>query len=284
MSHSDDMMKFLKALRKREAAQPPQPQPQPATTKSAAGIGLKDMVLSGWMNKASGELMSGFPVGPEDKLLDIGCGEGGYALFSARRGAEIVLADIDAGKLEIARQRLEAAGAVKVTTLTTDAAPIPVADDTFSRVVAMEVLEHVDDPTAFVRELARVTAPGGLILLTVPDERIENIQKQIAPPVYFERPNHIRIFKRGELADIVTGLGLKIELETQYGFYHAVWWSLFWACENQSLSPPWHPLLEKWAETWSTLLNLPDGERIKSALDQALPKSQVIVVRKPADK
>lgn len=274
------MIKYIQTLLGRKTAQPVTAAPAPANTSSAAGIGLKDMVLSGWMNKASGELMTGFPVGPEDTLLDIGCGEGGYALFSARRGAEIVLADIDAEKLQTAKQRLLDTGAQKVTTLTTDAAPIPVSDARFSRVVAMEVLEHVDDPIAFVRELARVTAPGGLILLTVPDERIENIQKQIAPPIYFERPNHIRIFKRGELANIVTSLGLEIELETQYGFYHAVWWSLFWACENQSLSPPWHPLLEKWAETWSILLDTPDGMRIKTALDTTMPKSQVLIIRK----
>ncbi|MBD9426152.1 class I SAM-dependent methyltransferase [Pseudomonas sp. PDM15] len=247
----------------------------------ASMIGLKDMVLSGWMNKEDGELMTGFPVDGNDTVLDIGCGEGGYALFSARRGASIILADMDAPKLETARQRLENQGARSVQTLVTDAAPIPLPENSVSRVVAMEVLEHVDDPQQFIAELKRVAMPGALLLLTVPDELNEGIQKKVAPPVYFERPNHIRIFKRGELADLVTEAGLVIECETQYGFYHALWWSFFWACENQSLSPPWHPLLEQWAATWATLLELPDGLRTKQALDETLPKSQVIVARKP---
>lgn len=265
----------------RQVSETPVTVESPKTRNGASMIGLKDMVLSGWMNKENGELMTGFPVDERDTVLDIGCGEGGYALFSARRGASIILADLDAGKLETARQRLEGQGARSVKTLVTDSAPIPLLDNSVSRVVAMEVLEHVDDPRQFITELKRVARPGALLLLTVPDELSEGIQKKVAPPVYFERPNHIRIFKRGELADLVKEAGLVLECETQYGFYHALWWSFFWACENQSLSPPWHPLLESWANTWAALLDLPDGPRIKQALDQTLPKSRVIVARKP---
>ena len=244
-------------------------------------IGLIDIHQSGWLQNDTGELVRGFAIGPEDSVLDIGCGEGGYALFSARQGAEIILADVDADKLDTARARLEKEGARSVRTLVTDANPIPLDDGVVSRVVAMEVLEHVEDPAQFMAELVRVAKPGALFLLTVPDEIIEGVQKHIAPAVYFERPNHIRIFKRGELEQLALEAGLSVESTMQYGFYHAVWWSLYWACENQPLSPPWHPLLENWSETWSTLLSLPAGPRIKAALDTVMPKSQVVVARKP---
>ncbi len=69
----------------------------------AIDIGLVDIHLSGWLQNDTGELIKGFAIGPQDTVLDIGCGEGGYALFSARQGAEIILADVDAEKLEIAR-------------------------------------------------------------------------------------------------------------------------------------------------------------------------------------
>lgn len=247
----------------------------------AIDIGLVDIHLSGWLQNDTGELIKGFAIGPQDTVLDIGCGEGGYALFSARQGAEIILADVDAEKLEIARRRLLAESARNVEILVTDANPIPLPDARVNRVVAMEVLEHVDDPAQFMTELVRVARPGALFLLTVPDEVIEGVQKHIAPSVYFQKPNHIRIFKRGELERLATEAGLIVESSTQYGFYHAVWWSLYWACENQPLSPPWHPLLEQWAGTWTTLLSLPAGPRIKAALDQVMPKSQVVVARKP---
>lgn len=253
----------------------------PAAVEPEIDIGLIDIHQSGWLQNETSELVRGFAITADDVVLDIGCGEGGYALFSARQQAEIILADVNAPKLEIARARLEKEGARSVRTLVTDANPIPLDDGVISRVVAMEVLEHVEDPAQFMDELVRVAKPGALFLLTVPDEVIEGVQKHIAPPVYFERPNHIRIFKRGELEQLALEAGLSVESSMQYGFYHAVWWSLYWACENQPLSPPWHPLLENWAQTWTTLLSLPAGPRIKTALDAVMPKSQVVVARKP---
>ncbi len=242
--------------------------------------GLKDIHLSGW-TLDTGELVKGFLIRPEDILLDIGCNSGGYALYSARQGAEIILADVDAEQLEIARARLEAIPARRVQTLVTDANPIPLPDASVTRVVAMEVLEHVEDPAQFMSELVRVAKPGALFLLTVPGEVAEGVQKHIAPPVYFEKPNHIRIFKPGELEQLALDAGLVIEHRLQYGFYHAVWWSLFWACPDQPLSAPWHFMLESWARTWSSLLDQPKGMLVKAALDEVMPKSRVIVARKP---
>lgn len=278
------MLNRLKRLLSSSSELQPTREPAPkmlAPTEPEIDIGLIDIHQSGWLQNDTGELVRGFAISAEDVVLDIGCGEGGYALFSARQGAEIILADVDADKLDTARARLEKEGARSVRTLVTDANPIPLDDGVISRVVAMEVLEHVDDPAQFMAELVRVAMPGALFLLTVPDEIIEGVQKHIAPSVYFERPNHIRIFKRGELEQLALEAGLSVESTMQYGFYHAVWWSLYWACENQPLSPPWHPLLENWSETWSTLLSLPAGPRIKTALDTVMPKSQVVVARKP---
>ena len=144
--------------------------------------GLKDIHLSGWTQN-SGELVKGFQINPQDTVLDIGCNSGGYAMFSARQGAEIILADVDAEQLAIARARLEAIPARRVQTLVTDANPIPLPDASVTRVVAMEVLEHVEDPAQFMSELVRVAKPGALFLLTVPDEVAEGVQKHIAPPV-----------------------------------------------------------------------------------------------------
>lgn len=259
----------------------PQMAPVAAPDEGVIDIGLIDIHQSGWLQNETGELVRGFAITAEDVVLDIGCGEGGYALFSARQGAEMILADVDADKLDTARARLEKEGARSVRTLVTDADPLPLPDNVITRVVAMEVLEHVENPHQFMRELVRVARPGALFLLTVPDEIIEGVQKHIAPAAYFERPNHIRIFKRGELEQLARDSGLSVESSMQYGFYHAVWWSLYWACENQPLSPPWQPLLENWAQTWSTLLSLPAGPRIKAALDDVMPKSQVVVARKP---
>ncbi|KRW60856.1 class I SAM-dependent methyltransferase [Pseudomonas sp. TTU2014-080ASC] len=239
-----------------------------------------DTHLSGWFREETGELFEGFPICAEDSILDIGCGGGGYAHFCGSRGAEVIVADIDADKVAAAESLLKSTAARSVIPLVTDANPIPLEDGRVNRVVAMEVLEHVADPAQFMSELVRVAKPGSLFLITVPDTVGENVQKKIAPPVYFEHPNHIRIFERDEFDQLIRDAGLIIERRTEYGFYWSVWWFFFWACK-QDLSPPWHPLLNSWTHTWNTLLSLPDGARIKKALDETMPKSQVIVARKP---
>lgn len=243
---------------------------------------LTDTYLSGWFRHETGELFEGFMINPEDSILDIGCGDGPFAHFCAERGAEVIFADIDAAKVVAVSEMLKNSKARAMLPLVTDAKPIPLADNRVSKVIAMEVLEHVEDPRDFMRELVRVAKPGCLFLLTVPDPVGENIQRTLAPPSYFEPPNHIRVFERTDFERLVVEAGLVIERQTSYGFYWSLWWFFFWACK-QDLSPPWHPLLQNWTQTWNLLLSTPDGPRIKRALDDAMPKSQAIIARKPFD-
>ncbi len=49
-----------------------------------------------------------------------------------------------------------------------DANAIPVEDASFDVVLCTEVLEHVPDPVAVMREFGRITAPGGRLILTAP--------------------------------------------------------------------------------------------------------------------
>ncbi len=58
----------------------------PAASEPEIDIGLIDIHQSGWLQNDTGELVRGFAITAEDVVLDIGCGEGGYALFSARQG------------------------------------------------------------------------------------------------------------------------------------------------------------------------------------------------------
>lgn len=240
-----------------------------------------DAFLSGWFRRETGELFEGFPVNRDDSVLDIGCGNGPFTSFCAERGAEVFFADIDASKVDAIAAMLEGSAARATHPLVTDANPIPLPDGRVSKVIAMEVLEHVDDPRQFMGELVRVAKPGAQFLITVPDPLGESVQKKLAPEAYFQHPNHIRVFQRDEFVRLIEEAGLVIEKRATYGFYWSMWWFFFWACK-QDLSPPWHPLLQSWTQTWSMLLSLPDGARIKKALDETMPKSQAVIARKPS--
>ena len=221
-----------------------------------------------------------FPVGPEDIVADIGCGDGGNARFCASRGARLILADMNPESVTRAVARVTAEpnhGGCEAHVTSSD--PLPILSNTATRIVCTEVIEHVDSPSYLMAELARIGRPGARYLLSCPDPRSEAIQKRVAPPSYFEKPNHVRIIQHDEFARYVEDAGLVIEGRYSHGFYWLVWWALFWTT-GVTLEKPEHPVLDNWTRTWQSLLDQPNGHIVKNALDDLLPMSQVIIARK----
>ncbi len=245
-------------------------------------LGLHDVMLGGWYNEPAGELAPGFQIGPDDTVIDVGCGDGGALNFCAKMGPHLILADIDAARVERARTWIANFATRPVETHVTDGDPLPLPDQAVSRVICMEVLEHVDDPAAFMSELVRVGKPGARYLITVPDVVQERLQTHLAPALYFAKPNHVRIFERDAFDALVQDAGLIIERRSYYGFFWAVWWLLFWTCDVSFDGGARHPILDNWARTWSGVLESKDGLRIKHLMDRFMPKNQVIVASKPA--
>ncbi|GAC1331025.1 MAG: class I SAM-dependent methyltransferase [Collimonas sp.] len=250
--------------------------------------GFIDTVQSGWFQTDSGELLKGFPITAADVVLDVGCGEGAATLFAARCGAHVIFSDTDAAQVERLSANVANSPARGFQALVGDTNPLPLADGSVSRIVAMEMLEHVDDPAQVLAELVRVGQPGALYLLTVPDPVGEGLQKQLAPPSHFQKPNHIHVFERDAFAALVTDAGLQIEQRHAAGFFWSLWMCLYWASESggegatrDNIKPPYPPLLNEWANTWYQLISMPEGARIKQVLDSAMPKSQAIIARKP---
>ncbi len=97
--------------------------------------------------------------------LDVGCGAGLLAEPLSRLGAEVTA--VDAAPELIAAARAHAAG----QGLSIDYRAVGVEDliGEYDLVTALEVIEHVADPQAFVLSLAARLAPGGLLILSTPN-------------------------------------------------------------------------------------------------------------------
>lgn len=252
--------------------------------------GLVDNVQSGWFRQDSGELLEGFPIAPADVVLDVGCGEGGATMFAARCGAHVIFSDTDAAQVKRLSVKVAGSPARGSQALVCDTNPLSLPDGCASRIIAMEMLEHVDDPAQVLAELVRVGQPGALYLLTVPDPVGEGLQKKLAPASHFQKPNHIHVFEREAFSALVTDAGLQIERRHASGFFWSLWMCLYWASESNeegatrdNIKPPYPPLLDEWAKTWHQLISLPEGARIKQVLDGVMPKSQAIIARKPGN-
>jgi SAM-dependent methyltransferase len=104
------------------------------------------------------------------RVLDVGCGVKPYYPFFARVASEYVGVDV------VENPAAELIGPVEA---------LPVGDGSFDVVLCTQVLEHCDDPAQAVRELRRVTAPGGRVLAST-----HGVQVYHPSPVDYWRWTH----------------------------------------------------------------------------------------------
>lgn len=143
------------------------------------------------------EMRAGAPAGP---VLDLGCGTGANLSVAARCG-EVVGVDFSEVALGYARRTAGYAALVRG-----DAGTLPFEGETFGWVLALDVLEHLDDEAAMA-EIMRVLRPGGRALVTVP-----------AFPALWgaqdEAAHHLRRYTRKGLLALLRGAGLAVRRTT----------------------------------------------------------------------
>jgi ubiquinone/menaquinone biosynthesis C-methylase UbiE len=107
------------------------------------------------------------------RVLEIGCGLGGFSCWLARhpaRPAEVVAADFSDTAVQKATALAATLGTDHVRFVVADILRLDQFEDgEFDTVFSCETIEHVPDPQAAVRQLARVLRPGGRLYLTTPN-------------------------------------------------------------------------------------------------------------------
>ena len=171
---------------------------------------------------------------PGDRLLDLGCGAGRHAFEALRRGARVVAFDYDEVELKDVAAMAAAmgqAGDVPApggsATTRGDATRLPFPDGTFDRIIAAEVLEHIPDDGAAIRELARVLRPGGTMAVTVPAWLAERICWALSDEYHapFVEGGHVRIYSAFDLRAKLRGAGLEPrDTRHAHGIHAPYWW------------------------------------------------------------
>lgn len=219
-------------------------------------------------------------VGPGDLLLDAGCGEGRHCIGAAHRGAKVVGLDLDRSALRQARAALYPTKRLAAV-LCGDALHLPFRDASFGRVICAEVMEHVHDYRGALRELARITEPGGRLAVTVPTAISEYLYRHLSDD-YFESPGgHIRIFSPRELSQAIHDAGFQ---RVRAGFAHALhtpYWALRGlvglndADANRAVRAYRIGLLRA---TWS-----PAARGLERLLNRVFPKSLILYAQRSRD-
>jgi SAM-dependent methyltransferase len=100
---------------------------------------------------------------PRGRLLDVGCGHGLLLDEARRRGYDVEGLELSTQAARYARDTLDLH--VRETTIE-DAG---LAQGRYDAVLAVDVLEHLDDPVAALKHMCGLLAPGGALLIATPD-------------------------------------------------------------------------------------------------------------------
>jgi 2-polyprenyl-6-hydroxyphenyl methylase / 3-demethylubiquinone-9 3-methyltransferase len=120
------------------------------------------------------------------ELLDIGCGAGLFTEPLARLGAEVIGVDPSSASIEVARRHADETGA-KVAYRVATVEGLAAEKRWFDVVSAMEVIEHVADPKAFVAAAASLVKPGGLFLASTLNRTLKSFALAIIGAEYVLR-------------------------------------------------------------------------------------------------
>jgi 2-polyprenyl-3-methyl-5-hydroxy-6-metoxy-1,4-benzoquinol methylase len=147
-------------------------------------------------------------VGKGKRVVDIGCRDGTLTSWFAA-GNTVTGLDIDARALEMCKERLSIE-----TRLANVNDGIPLESGSAEVVVAGEILEHLLQPEAVVREVCRVLRPGGLFVGSVPNAfRLKNRLLFLLGREFEKDKTHLHWFSLPGLRRLLSADGMLVEHE-----------------------------------------------------------------------
>ena len=240
-----------------------------------------------------------FPIGPGDRILDLGCGEGRHVIaVNAVDGADGIGVDLSLEDLGTAREKMRefrslladneappsgvpASEGALFGLLAGDALRLPFADDCFDAVICSEVLEHIPNYAPVLGELQRVLKPGGKLCVSVPRAWPERICWFLSREYHEVPGGHVRIFSRSRLRREIEAEGVECYREHgAHALHSPYWWlqCLLWERREGSwLVRQYHRLL-----VWDMMKRPVLTRSLERLLNPFLGKSVVMYFRKPA--
>ena len=202
------------------------------------------------------------------KVLDLGCGEGRHIFGALDEYKDIycVGLDQDIPSLDVCKEGLvffEELNTGSTIFIQGSVYNLPFEDDAFDLVICSEVLEHLDDYHAAIKEIYRVLKPQGKFLPSVPSYWPERICWALSDNYQNMPGGHVRIFKKLQVINEIIDHGFIYQnSERFHGFHSAYWWlrCLFWGNQDSNYfvrlykkfleyhiiqNPPWLNNIEK---------------------------------------
>lgn len=123
-------------------------------------------------NFLKGKLLSGrvypdfFPFNPKDRVISLGCGEGPQAIVYAGQYKEMIGVDINKQRLERSKEIMKVYKIKNYTTLYANVEKISLPANSFDKAIAIDIIEHVQNPKKLCLEANRLLRKNGEFLIT----------------------------------------------------------------------------------------------------------------------
>lgn len=220
---------------------------------------------------------------PGAVVLDAGCGSGRHLRALARLpGLKIYGVDRNSSDIRDAQKALqEMTDALSPDSfvMCADITGLPFDGETFDCVICSEVLEHIPEHGAALKELVRVLKPKGTLVVSVPRYFSERICWLISPQYSSDEGGHIRIYKKKKLQKMLNAHDLHCwKINYKHALHAPYWWL---KClvgiknEDNILVRLYHKFL-----VWDMFCK-PRGVRVlEEALNPLIGKSIVFYLRK----
>ena len=219
--------------------------PDQAPSRWNQHIDLYQSVFEPLTDQFAGAALAAMKPAAGDRLLDCAAGTGGAAILAARAGAKVAAIDAASAMVTRIASRAEAAG-LSISTACMDAQALDFPDDCFELSLSILGIILCPDPIAALRELARVTRPGGRIALVTwtEPESYELAARLRRAATGLSGLNHsspslppqLRYRTREAFADLFAAAGLKaVSIERLAG--HLVAPSPRWLADRLGFAP-----------------------------------------------
>jgi ubiquinone/menaquinone biosynthesis C-methylase UbiE len=133
------------------------------------------------------------------KVLDYGCGSGYGTSLISKYSAQVIGIDISPDAINYAQAHYDAPNLNYLQIEPAEVAPLPFSDASFDVVLSFQVIEHVQNVSAYLREINRVLAPNGRVVIATPDRSARLFSFQKPWNIW-----HMREYTREQLHDALS--------------------------------------------------------------------------------
>lgn len=219
---------------------------------------------------------------PGDLVLDLGCGEGRHSIGAAYHLPQVTVISVDLNLADLSTAKnkdCDFFGSQKCVYLNADGIQLPFKEHTFDHIICSEVLEHIPDYHAMLKEIYRILKPKGSLTVSVPRSWPEKICWWLSEAYHKVEGGHVRIFEENTLRDQVTKLGFTYRRQHwNHALHTPYWWlrCLFWEKGNSHfLVKGYHSFL-----VWDLMKKPKSTQFLEKMLNPFIGKSIVLYFSK----